>query len=86
MDRPTGTFVLRMRQNREGMQFQFFSPGRVKPANWRMEGGTGLKYVKARLEESFPERWAFSQRATDGGWETRIQIKGAVASQVPVSV
>ena len=34
--------------------------------------GTGLQYVRARLEESFPGQWDFEHRPADGGWETHI--------------
>lgn len=38
------------------------------------KGGTGLKYIKSRLEESFPGKWKLSSKATNTGWETRIEI------------
>lgn len=34
--------------------------------------GTGLRYVKARLEESFPGRWQFESGPMDAGWKTVI--------------
>jgi LytS/YehU family sensor histidine kinase len=38
--------------------------------------GTGLRYVKARLEESFPGRWTLHGGAIPEGWRTVIEIAG----------
>jgi LytS/YehU family sensor histidine kinase len=54
------------------LRFAFVSPGRTRDLPSRPAGGTGLRYVKARLEESFPGRWTLSQGAVGGGWETII--------------
>lgn len=37
--------------------------------------GTGIRYIKARLEESFPGCWEFYSSAGTTGWETRIIFK-----------
>ena len=39
------------------------------------EAGTGLRYVRARLEESFPGRWSMRAGATAEGWRTEIDIR-----------
>ena len=36
--------------------------------------GTGLQYVLARLEESYPGQWEFEHGPALGGWETSIVI------------
>jgi len=36
--------------------------------------GTGLKYIKARLQESYPDKWAVKSQAIDAGWETTFEI------------
>jgi hypothetical protein len=48
------------------------APGVVAPATRRE--GTGLRYVKARLEESFPGRWSLRGEAIPEGWRTVIEI------------
>src|SRR5205807_1275122 len=40
------------------MRYTFFSPGEVQDDAGRPAGGTGLRYVKARLEENFPGCWS----------------------------
>lgn len=37
--------------------------------------GTGLRYVKARLEESFAGRWSLTVGPVTEGWCTRIEIR-----------
>jgi hypothetical protein len=37
--------------------------------------GTGSRYIKARLEESFPGRWKFASGPTAAGWETTIAFQ-----------
>ena len=36
--------------------------------------GTGLRYIKARLEESFPGRWSVRAGPVATGWQTVIEI------------
>lgn len=69
------TFRLRgERSDAGGFRYTFFSPGEVQTEPARPMGGTGLRYVKARLEESFPGRWSLRSGETAGGWETVIEI------------
>jgi hypothetical protein len=64
------------------VSFSFLSPGRVRELTGRPAGGTGLRYVKARLEESFPGRWTLSQGAVDAGWQTVIRWQPGPAGGV----
>ena len=36
--------------------------------------GMGLKYIKSRLQESYPNQWKVTSNATTDGWETVIRI------------
>ncbi|MFB9080720.1 histidine kinase [Flavobacterium procerum] len=36
--------------------------------------GTGFKYIKARLTESYGTNWSFESKAVEGGWRTIIKI------------
>lgn len=65
-------FRLSTQSTGSGVRFCFMSPGRTRELAGRPVGGTGLRYVKARLEESFPGRWNLSQGSVPGGWETII--------------
>jgi LytS/YehU family sensor histidine kinase len=37
--------------------------------------GTGYRYVKARLEESYPGRWTFHAGPVEAGWQSVIEIR-----------
>jgi hypothetical protein len=71
-----GTFRLHAEsRNGDGVRYTFLSPGEVRTEPARAPGGTGLRYVRARLEESFPGAWALSHQATADGWETVIELR-----------
>ena len=76
--REATTFTLRSERTGDDLRYVFFSPGTVRTEATRREGGTGLRYVRARLDESFPGAWKMSQRAIAGGWETVIELRQAV--------
>ncbi|MFY0627587.1 MAG: histidine kinase [Reichenbachiella sp.] len=40
------------------------------------EDGTGLKYVKARLTESYQSNWELTSEPTNEGWKNTIKIHG----------
>ena len=66
-------FFLREDRLETGRRYTFITPvdgGRSK----EFEEGTGLRYVRARLEESFPERWSLSSGPIEDGWRTTIGI------------
>ena len=68
-------FTLQSERAADGMvHYTFFSPGEVQTNSTRPAGGTGLRYVKARLEESFPGQWSLRGETVAGGWQTVIEI------------
>ncbi|HUR56354.1 MAG TPA: histidine kinase [Opitutaceae bacterium] len=50
---------------------------RTAPVPDASREGTGLRYIKARLEESFPGRWRLESAPVTGGWRTSIVIESA---------
>lgn len=61
------------------------SPSRIAPdgeeaGDAPSREGTGLRYIRARLEESFTGRWSLSGSPVDGGWETVIEIRDPAAN------
>ncbi|MFO1449720.1 MAG: histidine kinase [Opitutaceae bacterium] len=73
--RESAQFRLAWARRASKERFTFFSPGEVRQQPDRLPGGTGLRYVRARLEESFPGRWSLVQAAVAGGWETIIELQ-----------
>jgi len=37
--------------------------------------GTGIKYVKTRLQEAFPNAWEMSYGPIENKWEVKITVK-----------
>jgi hypothetical protein len=79
---PSSIFRLRCEPLRNGadgggVRFTFVAPGEVQSDAGRPPGGTGLRYVKARLEESSPGAWNFRDGPTASGWETVVEITHA---------
>jgi LytS/YehU family sensor histidine kinase len=68
------TFALQADARGDGVRYTFLSPGTVTPETSRVTGGTGLRYVRARLEESFPGAWSLSQGPVSDGWQTVIEV------------
>lgn len=72
--RQTGLFRLSKTQTRGGIQYTFFNDGEVIPDETRTGNGTGLRYIRARLEESYPGRWSLDCQPVSGGWQVRIGV------------
>jgi hypothetical protein len=76
-------FKLRVERHPGLLRYLFLSPGAVQDETARGAGGTGLRYVKARLEESFASRWSLRSERVADGWLTTIELvshrKGALA-------
>jgi LytS/YehU family sensor histidine kinase len=68
-------FRLRATPVPHGVRYSFFSPRAVKPPRQRAAGGTGMRYVRARLEESFAGRWTLHHGAEGDGGQTVIEIR-----------
>src|SRR5690606_5193853 len=52
--------------------FLTFAAGVSQPGS--KEEGTGLKYIKARLTESYGSKWDFTSEPTGHGWKNTIKI------------
>ncbi|MGK0363330.1 MAG: hypothetical protein ACI85O_000375 [Saprospiraceae bacterium] len=72
------TFRLTYEKNAESKKYILQTIARNREENsienTNKREGTGLKYIKARLEESYPGQWAVSSQATQEGWETIFEI------------
>ncbi len=72
----TGVFTLQMKRTPESIVYTLSNDGVFNPDDTKGSTGFGSKYIKARLEESYPERWSFQSHQTDTGWESIIEIRG----------
>ena len=65
-------FDLEYRQEVESQCYILKVTGANRTVN--PEEGTGLKYVRSRLDESFGDAWSMESGPVDDGWETKIYL------------
>ncbi len=56
-------------------RFEFHMIGKIRKKRKNKKSGTGHKYIRSRLQESFPDRWSFTSEKSSGGWLTVITIQ-----------
>jgi LytS/YehU family sensor histidine kinase len=89
-------FELRMDEDARRVRYTLLARGirpvestrAADPARESAKEGTGLRYVKARLEESFTGRWQMTAGPVPDGWRTEIEITSAgdtLVSRLPDS-
>ncbi|WP_435262701.1 histidine kinase [Tenacibaculum sp. nBUS_03] len=70
----TMTFKLSVKATNENLIYTFITYGEVRNKIKNNTGGTGFKYVKARLTESYGDSWVFTSNSIENGWKNVIQI------------
>ncbi len=75
-----GLFAFSCQRNRNEIRLILSNNGSLlrngdSVVSGKAEDGTGLKYVKSRLEESFPGRWSLDSGMRDGLWAVEIRIR-----------
>jgi LytS/YehU family sensor histidine kinase len=65
--------VLNFTETKEYKCYQLSTFAKNRKASEKREG-TGLKYVKSRLEENYGSRWRLESEPVDFGWKTRVYI------------
>lgn len=66
-------FRLVQESHGNGRTYVFFAPGEG-PIPHSTSDGVGLRYIRARLRESYGSDWSLSDGPEAGGWMTRINI------------
>jgi len=67
-------FELCQNQDSEKYEIQLLTYGKPKSKENMIEDGTGMKYIKSRLEESFSGKWHLENTEINEGWKTKITI------------
>ncbi len=71
-----GLFVLSKSANNGHIEYRFFNDGEFEiPENGEADQGTGLKYIEARLKETYDNNWKLKSGKVSGGWKVIISIK-----------
>lgn len=72
-----GTFTLHRQKNPNNVLFTLSNDGDFPGSESPDSSGFGMRYIKGRLEESYPGRWDVLSRKSTSGWETIITIRNA---------
>ena len=70
-----GTFTLERRINSNCIQYVLSNDGEFNSDEQKDSSGFGLRYIRSRLEDSYPDRWKLTSQRQKHGWETIIEIK-----------
>jgi hypothetical protein len=70
-----GTFTLQRIKKSHGVHYVLSHDGDFSSDESKDSSGFGMRYIKGRLEESYPDRWNLISRRQPGGWETIIEIR-----------
>ena len=71
----SGTFKLQMIKNSDLTKYILTNDGDFNPEDSKGSVGFGARYIRGRLEESYPEKWNFTSNKIDQGWESIIEIR-----------
>lgn len=70
-----GMFKLQAIKNSQSIKYILTNDGSFNAEDKKGSTGFGAKYIKSRLEESYPNRWNFTSNKFDDGWESIIEIR-----------
>ncbi|MCR9249391.1 MAG: histidine kinase [bacterium] len=67
-------FKLIYESNDEFKSYTFLTFATIAKQSSVLEEGTGTKYIKARLTESYGDRWEFDSQPVEHGWKNTLKI------------
>ena len=70
----SGKFSIMKESRAKCTRYIVFNDSENEDIQEEMEKGTGMKYIEARLEESFQGLWKLSSHRVNEGWEVVIDI------------
>ena len=74
-NKTTGKFILQQIKNPDSIKYLLTNDGEFNSEDTKGSTGFGAKYIKGRLEESYPNRWKFISNRSAHGWESIIEIR-----------
>ena len=74
-NKTAGTFKLRRIKDPDCIKYILDNDGDFNSEESKSSTGFGAKYIKGRLEESYPSRWKFISNRSEQGWESIIEIR-----------
>ncbi len=74
-----GRFKLSCMRDKKKIRLTLFNDSTIEKNPDSSHEGTGMRYIKTRLEEAFVSSWKLVHGPVDGGWEVTIEFEGAVS-------
>jgi len=74
-NKTSGIFKLKSIKSSNTIKYILTNDGDFNLEDTKGSTGFGAKYIKGRLEESYPAKWNFESNKSDQGWESIIEIK-----------
>lgn len=73
---PDGTIQFRLvfESTPEYKIYTFLTRAKIRNSSGKIIEGTGIKYIKARLTESYDSKWNFTSVAAEQGWKNTMVI------------
>lgn len=71
----TVTFVIERKKKKESTQYIIKHNCGIERERKSDSTGLGMKYIKLRLEESYPNRWSLRSQKYKDGWKTIIELR-----------
>jgi LytS/YehU family sensor histidine kinase len=69
-----GVFSIQRQQLLNGVKYIVSNDGKPSASVKRVSTGLGLKYIEARLEESFSNKWKLTSFGLEDSWQVEIEI------------
>ena len=69
-----GIFTLKKIEAKDYIEYQLHNDGDVETDTTKRKNGTGTRYIKARLTESYGDKWGISCKEENNGYLTVIRI------------
>ena len=73
-NRNEGQFVLEKIKLANGVRYRLFNDGDIESEPRQRKNGSGTKYVIARLNESYGDKWRMTSQPVENGWEVLIDL------------
>jgi len=72
--RDSGVFRLTVTREDRVTRLELFNDSALEGNAAEYREGTGMRYVRGRLEELYPSRWTFAAGPVEGGWRALIEV------------
>lgn len=75
MEKKEGTFLLTRQEQETAIYYTLSHNCGYGSSSTTASSGVGMKYVRTRLEEQYPQRWRITETKGRGWWKTTIEIQ-----------